>query len=477
MATTDDLWAGVSAGLKALAKCVKTFPAALAKGAVPTEEWRKIVIEMVKRSNEVPSALAHASKHQAAALKSVKKLAEGLDKVVKTARAAVHLHKRAADPDSSASTPKKACKALAAAWKQWQPNETKLRMLLKMPPRAPSVQPAAGPSAAAKPPAPQADWILASKTQIVGHAGTARERALRSVRFAAATPASETDDPEGGQLLRSDDGRLLQGTNTALEKGYLRLTPGSLPRVADVRPPRVLAASLQHVKRRWSGGASYDWVNDQLKAIRQDLVVQGVRGRLAAAVYECHARIALEAADAAAHQQCQSMLRLLHQTQGYEGASCMEFAAYRLLHAAMADLSGFTAELRALPGAALSHPYIRHALACQRAYCAKQWYSLLVMYNDAPCMTPYLLDQMFERARRGMLRTMMQAYRPSVCAMQVCAWLGYSIAVEAEKAACEEFLSASGAVLADSSQRRVYHIQKGVVLDCALSLRSSSQAG
>ena len=46
-----------------------------------------------------------------------------------------------------------------------------------------------------------------------------------------------------------------------------------------MRPPRVLSAALAHVLRRYhEEGADYRaFVNDQLKSIRQDLVVQCIR--------------------------------------------------------------------------------------------------------------------------------------------------------------------------------------------------------
>ncbi len=123
------------------------------------------------------------------------------------------------------------------------------------------------------------------------------------------------------------DKHTIRGTNTKLEKSYLRLTTVSRslsyhgfelipysqePSPADIRPLHILQQTLQFLKAKWKQNHNYGYAVDQFKSMRQDLTVsryevqwletysplpqvQRIKNEFTVEVYEIHARIALEA--------------------------------------------------------------------------------------------------------------------------------------------------------------------------------------
>lgn len=101
------------------------------------------------------------------------------------------------------------------------------------------------------------------------------------------------------------------GTLSALEKRYLRLT--AAPDPSTVRPEHVLRKSVEYViKGNEYATKQYSYINDQLKAIRQDLTVQHIKNEFAVEVYEIHGRIAIENNDLGEFNQCLSQLIYLY---------------------------------------------------------------------------------------------------------------------------------------------------------------------
>ena len=142
-------------------------------------------------------------------------------------------------------------------------------------------------------------------------------------RRRAALDALSLASASGADAEAAWDGLVVRGTATALEKSYFRLT--APPDPSTVRPAPVLSRALARLVAVVAGSKeedasngvqhqqrSYFYASDQLKGVRQDCTVQRLRGPLAAAVYEAHARAALEYGDPAEFNQCQAQLELLH---------------------------------------------------------------------------------------------------------------------------------------------------------------------
>lgn len=150
----------------------------------------------------------------------------------------------------------------------------------------------------------------------------------------------------------------------------------------------------------------------------------------------------------------------------------MEFAAYRLMHSAMASAEGHGAELQSLPPHALQHEYVVYANRVSRAYMQRQLVSLLNLYSSTFRMAVYLLDTMLERLRGPFLRSLLTAFRPSLDSATASAWLGFDVSDRAEAATATEYLCGRGCVLQAADGRRRHRVGPGVSIDCKLSLQN-----
>ena len=329
------------------------------------------------------------------------------------------------------SADRAACKAaalrdrLAAAT---DPN-TRFKLAVKLAKYEARVKAAAPPPPAPTRPPPTLHRVTpADASTIAPPPLTAAElarRAARAARFEAGSERPAQAAPTLHAAARAAGRDHALGASTALEKEYLRLT--TLPTVDNVRPPRVLADALAHVKARWREGVAYTWACPQLKSIRQDVTVQGVRDALAVDAYETHARVALEAGDLAEFNQCATALVVLHSEARARGAAAArnapEFAAYRILYAAVVN-AGLAGALRSVEPRDRASLPVSHALRVVAAARAGDAAALAAAYDDAPRMAPYLMDKLVPSTRCAAAGRIVSAFRPALPLTTAARWLG-----------------------------------------------------
>jgi hypothetical protein len=238
------------------------------------------------------------------------------------------------------------------------------------------------------------------------------ERAKRAARFDLANEggvgASDSGYGwDGGEEeLKAEP---VVGTCKKLEKSYFRLT--GAPVASSVRPPEVLRAALDRLQVR---EYEYEYLCDQLKAIRQDMTVQGVRDELAVDVYEFHARAALRADDLGEFNQCQTQLIELYTALRLERP---EFVAYRLLYFVVTDSPvNITRELGRLTPTLRATDAVQHALAVREAVTMGDWVTLhhLAQERVAPNLSRALVDHIVADMRRHTFECIVKVFRPTV---------------------------------------------------------------
>ncbi|CAN0433393.1 unnamed protein product [Ectocarpus sp. 12 AP-2014] len=208
----------------------------------------------------------------------------------------------------------------------------------------------------------------------------------------------------------------IKGTSTKLEKDYLRLTQPPDP--ASVRPQYILEKSLENISAKWAkGGLDYIYACSQLKAIRQDCVVQRIKNAFTVQVYEGHARIALQQGDLNEYNQCQTQLQELYAC-GLEGSQ-EEFTAYRVLYYLYLQTScsggstGLQKILQELP-AGEQAPAINHALRVRKAVAMTDYHLFFSLYKTTPNLGQHIMQKLLKTMRVEALRRIIKAYRPTI---------------------------------------------------------------
>lgn len=167
----------------------------------------------------------------------------------------------------------------------------------------------------------------ATGKRVGGEFDSSLRKRQRMERFGQDNNSSSSPCPVPVNFHRNKE---FVGTSKALEKSFLRLTSEPIP--ANVRPQEVLEDCLPFVlKRFYSEKLLYVYINDQLKAIRQDLTIQHKKNQFTMRVYQTHARIAIEHNDLGEFNQCLSQLFTLYEIDRakYE---LPEFVVYKVLY-------------------------------------------------------------------------------------------------------------------------------------------------
>ncbi|CAI4053789.1 Thp3p SKDI_16G3090 [Saccharomyces kudriavzevii IFO 1802] len=128
----------------------------------------------------------------------------------------------------------------------------------------------------------------------------------------------------------------LVGRCQALEKSYLRLT--SEPNPDLIRPPNILQKTYCLLMEKYqSKVATYTYLCDQFKSMRQDLRVQMIENSFTIKVYQTHARIALENGDLGEFNQCQNRIMALFENPTIPKKSYSEFVCYSILYSMLTE--------------------------------------------------------------------------------------------------------------------------------------------
>ncbi|AET41011.1 Thp3p Ecym_7163 [Eremothecium cymbalariae DBVPG len=253
---------------------------------------------------------------------------------------------------------------------------------------------------------------------------TEQDRKRRRLeRFAASGSASKkntvADDDDFSNLnatsnhfYKFDKNNPVVGRCNTLEKRYLRLT--SEPDPNNVRPLHILERAFQFIMEKRQKQASYAYLCDQFKSIRQDLKVQLIENDFTLKVYQTHAKLALENGDLGEYNQCQGSISELFEQKHIENKHFAEFMSYRILYHLLtedhASINEIRLKLLVEYNDLCNDPMIELSLNMAQAQSQGDYHSFMKLYGKTEGPMKSLINEFIKRERLKALKTMCCAY-------------------------------------------------------------------
>lgn len=248
-----------------------------------------------------------------------------------------------------------------------------------------------------------------------------RKRAERFSNVQSSRSSTNLDEEENYANLnaistkshRYDKNKRIVGCCQSLEKSYLRLT--SEPNPDLVRPLNVLKKTYAMlIKKHQKRQASYQYLCDQFKSVRQDLRVQMIENQFAVKVYESHARIALENGDIGEFNQCQSRLITLFELPNVKPSCLEEFTSYRVLYYMLTEDNGSINTLRlklmTKNQAVFKNSLVQTAFALAHARLIGDYHQFMRMYSELKTLGKKLVDAFIEKEKLKSLVVICKSY-------------------------------------------------------------------
>ncbi|KAN0026902.1 hypothetical protein ACTFIU_009578 [Dictyostelium citrinum] len=210
------------------------------------------------------------------------------------------------------------------------------------------------------------------------------------------------------------------GTCKDYEKSYLRLTGPADP--AKIRSIEILETWFPKLIRKYQNNKNFNYALDQLKSIRQDLMVQHIRNKFTLNVYEANAKICLENSDFIEFGQCLSQIKELYHS--ISDQSCLEnkfeFISYDLLFNLIFIKENELELISLLPEiindeSFYSNENIKHTFEIIKSVLENNYCKFNKLYLTCYNMEKYLLEKILnDRFRVYSVNAMIKSYKPSI---------------------------------------------------------------